>query len=58
MAATFNYEDYQKTYRENHPEKVNKWRDNAAVKRLLKHGYTIIAPDGKPCTLKEGVADA
>lgn len=58
MAGTFDYEKYQKTYRKNHPEKVEQWRNNTAVKRLLKYGYAITAPDGKPCTLKEGVADA
>ena len=31
---------------------------NAAVNHLLKRGYSVIDPDGKPCTLKEGTADA
>lgn len=58
MAGTFDYEKYQKTYREKNPAKVEKWRKNAAVNYLLKRSYSVIAPDGKPCTLKEGAADA
>ena len=58
MAGTFDYEKYQKTYREKNPAKVEKWRNNAAANLLLKRGYSVIAPDGKPCTLKEGAADA
>lgn len=58
MAGTFDYEKYQKTYREKNPAKVKKWRNNAAVNHLLKRGYSVIDPDGKPCTLKEGIADA
>lgn len=58
MAGTFNYEKYHKTYREKNRDKVEKWRDNAAANRLLKRGYSVIAPAGKPCTLKEGAADA
>lgn len=58
MAGTFDYEKYQKDYRKKHPEKVAQWRNNTYVRWLLRHGYSIIAPDGKPCTLKEGVADA
>ena len=58
MAGTFDYEKYQKTYREKNPAKVKKWRNNAAVNHLLKRGYSVIDPDGKPCTLKEGTADA
>ena len=38
--------------------KVEKWRNNAAANLLLKRGYSVIDPDGKPCTLKEGAADA
>lgn len=58
MAGTFNYEKYHKTYREKNRDKVEKWRDNAAANRLLKRGYFVIAPASKPCTLKEGAADA
>lgn len=58
MAGTFNYEKYQKTYREKNRAKVEKWRDTAAANRLLKRGYSVTDPDGKPCALKEGAADA
>jgi hypothetical protein len=58
MAGTFDYEKYQKTYREKNRAKVEKWRDTAAANRLLKRGYSVTDPDGKPCALKEGVADA
>lgn len=58
MAGTFDYEKYQKTYREKNRAKVEKWRDTAAANRLLKRGYSVIDPDGKPCALKEGAADA
>lgn len=57
MAATFDYEKYHKTYREKNPDKVEKWRNNAAVNRLMKRGYSVTDPNGKPCTLKEGAAD-
>lgn len=58
MAGTFDYEKYQKTYREKNRAKVEKWRDTAAANRLLKSGYSVTDPDGKPCALKEGAADA
>lgn len=58
MAGTFDYEKYQKTYREKNRAKVEKWRNNAAANRLLKRGYFVSDPDGKPCILKEGAADA
>lgn len=58
MAGTFDYEKYQKTYREKNRAKVEKWRDTAATNRLLKRGYSVTDPDGKPCALKEGAADA
>lgn len=58
MAGTFDYEKYQKTYREKNRAKVEKWRDTAAENRLLKRGYSVTDPDGKPCALKEGAADA
>lgn len=58
MAGTFDYEKYQKTYREKNRAKVEKWRNNAAANRLLKRGYSVSDPDGKPCILKEGAADA
>ena len=58
MAGTFDYEKYQKTYREKNRAKVDKWRDTAAANRLLKRGYSVTDPDGKPCALKEGAADA
>ena len=58
MAGTFEYEKYQKTYREKNRAKVEKWRDTAAANRLLKRGYSVTDPDGKPCALKEGAADA
>lgn len=58
MAGTFDYEKYQKTYREKNHAKVEKWRNNAAVNHLLKRSYSITDPDGKPCALKEGAADA
>ena len=58
MAGTFDYEKYQKTYREKNRAKVEKWRDTAAANRLLKRGYSVTHPDGKPCALKEGAADA
>ena len=58
MAGTFDYEKYQKTYREKNRAKVEKWRDTAAANRLLKRGYSVTDPDGKPCALKEGAADA
>ena len=58
MAGTFDYEKYQKTYREKNRAKVEKWRDTAAANRLLKRGYSVTDPDGKPCSLKEGAADA
>ena len=58
MAGTFDYEKYQKTYREKNPAKVEKSRNNAAANLLLKRGYSVIDPDGKPCTLKEGATDA
>ena len=58
MAGTFDYEKYQKTYREKNRAKVEKWRDTAAANRLLKRGYSLTDPDGKPCALKEGAADA
>ena len=53
MAGTFDYEKYQKTYQEKNPAKVEKWRNNAAANLLLKRGYSVIDPDGKPCTLKK-----
>lgn len=58
MAGTFDYEKYQKTYREKNRAKVEKWRDTAAANRLLKRGYSVTDPDSKPCALKEGAADA
>ena len=58
MAGTFDYEKYQKTYREKNRAKVEKWRDTAAANRLLKRGYSVTDPDGKPCAVKEGAADA
>ena len=58
MAGTFDYEKYQKTYLEKNRAKVEKWRDTAAANRLLKRGYSVTDPDGKPCALKEGAADA
>lgn len=58
MAGTSDYEKYQKTYREKNRAKVEKWRDTAAANRLLKRGYSVTDPDGKPCALKEGAADA
>lgn len=58
MAGTFDYEKYQKTYREKNRAKVEKRRDTAAANRLLKRGYSVTDPDGKPCALKEGAADA
>lgn len=58
MAGTFDYEKYQKTYREKNRAKVEKWRDTAAANRLLKRGYSVTDSDGKPCALKEGAADA
>ena len=58
MSGKFDYEKYQKTYQEKNPAKVEKWRNNAAANLLLKRGYSVIDPDGKPCTLKEGTADA
>lgn len=58
MAGTFDYEKYQKTYREKNRAKVEKWRNTAAANRLLKRGYSVTDPDGKPCALKEGAADA
>lgn len=58
MAGTFDYEKYQKTYREKNRAKVEKWRDTAAANRLLKRGYSVTDQDGKPCALKEGAADA
>ena len=58
MAGTFDYEKYQKTYREKNRAKVEKWRATAAANRLLKRGYSVTDPDGKPCALKEGAADA
>ena len=58
MAGTFDYEMYLKTYREKNRAKVEKWRDTAAANRLLKRGYSVTDPDGKPCALKEGAADA
>lgn len=58
MAGTFDCEKYQKTYREKNRAKVEKWRDTAAANRLLKRGYSVTDPDGKPCALKEGAADA
>lgn len=58
MAGTFDYEKYQKTYREKNRAKVEKWQDTAAANRLLKRGYSVTDPDGKPCALKEGAADA
>ena len=58
MAGTFDYEKYQKTYREKNRAKVEKWRDTAAANRLPKRGYSVTDPDGKPCALKEGAADA
>lgn len=58
MAGTFDYEKYQKTYREKNRAKVEKWRDTAAANRLLKRGYSVTDPDGNPCALKEGAADA
>ena len=58
MAGTFDYEKYQKTYREKNRAKVEKWRDTAAANRLLKRGYSVTDPDGKPCAMKEGAADA
>ena len=58
MAGTFDYEKNQKTDREKNRAKVEKWRDTAAANRLLKRGYSVTDPDGKPCALKEGAADA
>ena len=48
MAGTFDYEKYQKTYREKNRAKVEKWRDTAAANRLLKRGYSVTDPDGSP----------
>lgn len=38
---------YGKKYREEHPEKCEKWKVNSYINQLKKRGYTVIPPQGK-----------
>jgi hypothetical protein len=35
---------YGKKYREDHPEKCEKWKVNSYINQLRKRGYTVIPP--------------
>ena len=53
------FNTYNRKYRKEHPEKVNQWRDQYAVNRLTKRGYTVTPPADKQETAqKEGAANA
>ena len=42
--ATQTVTEYQRSYREQNPEKVLRWRLHQAANLLTKHGYTVTAP--------------
>ena len=42
--SNFNYNEYYKQYRKEHPEKRKQWDINYWVKRLRLLGYTVEPP--------------
>ena len=52
---SFDYYSYQAAYRRQHPERVQKWKANQAVRFLRARGYTVIAPGTDQTDTQEGI---
>lgn len=38
---------YARAYRRRHPEKVQRWQENAYANYLRRRGWTVIPPDSR-----------